>query len=445
MNKSFLFALFVLLALGTFLVFAAYSHSAEGEKLIIYSNFAFYEKNFRLNKEEFDYQLSDNLMEDSVYLFTSNNKVIKREIIDASLFSENKILEEVIKEGKEVIAYDTQGKEIKGKLLRFDGNKFYIQTANGFVSLIPQYYFVPSFTPKIEEKNRSIKFYLSSSKETPAKLIYLTYGLAWLPEYTLYLSSNPLFSLDARITNKEKDYKNVDLTLFYGQVGRERMHFREIERDIFTKVDTTIYAESIVPQQAEDYYKFYLGKVNLSKGEVAFSIFSKQLSKINKYYEEELSGFEESKNLNIIIMFQNSKDFNLGEGGLPSGKVRVYSDEGFLGETFIPNVQKGENITLNIGKAFDVSLKVKIISSTLKSKSDLNDKEKVEETMYEVIITNKKNETVNVTLKKYLDKHEKIINSPNFEKDGSTVKWNFIISPNSDKKFVFTLSKSLYY
>jgi hypothetical protein len=100
-------------------------------------------------------------------------------------------------------------------------------------------------------------------------------------------------------------------------------------------------------------------------------------------------------NASVRISFSNTEAGGLGMP-LPKGIVRVYKNDSkgqaiFVGEDRVEHTPKGEDVTLTLGEAFDVTARAR--QTELSKISN-----KVYESAYEVEFKNAKGEEVEVTL-----------------------------------------------
>lgn len=459
-------AFFVLIfLLGVALIYSIGGAQNQGEKLVLYNNFAYYEQNTKVNSNEVSFELPLGVEFDSVKLMLANGYVITQHLNPANYTSESDLLKSQV--GKDIFIYDTNGKEIKGRLLKYDG-KAYVQTKDGLVIITPIYSMIPGFSGNIEDKNATVVFKLTSSGD--ARLSYLIDSIYWKPDYTLYLNGNGgTLSLYSVISNNAKDYSNISLNLFYGQMKRNIDGYYYPKYDYYRGVpiitSEAANAPSYSPQPVFEYYKFDLGKTTLPLGESQFSLFEKKVNTIKKTYEMAITGYNEQKSgLAVKLSISNTESNGLGIA-LPPGSIRVIDADGFVGEDNVLETSKGENVTLNIGTAFDVIGSSKIINQTIQEliscdprimlpkNSQLCVKERgniyVNTYTYEAVVKNNKNSTVDVVLT-YNPYGEWVIvdeNIPSEKINQNVVKWKFIMPANSEKTLVFTIRQKtgVYY
>ena len=132
---------------------------------------------------------------------------------------------------------------------------------------------------------------------------------------------------------------------------------------------------------------------------------------------------------------------------LPAGIVRVYKQDAssigsgqqqtiFIGEDNIDHVPRNENITLQIGNAFDI-----VGETTLVSES--NPSKEVSISSYNVTLRNRGNESSPTILVNVNDLNEdwQILNSsiPFVKKDASSIQFSVTIPANSQRSFDYRI------
>ncbi len=261
-RKTFIFVLAALL-IGAALLYSIGTVQKQGEKLVLYNDFAYYEQDAKVNGNEVSFELPYGIETGSLTLRLATGYVVSQYIKEANHTSESDLLESHV--GKEISVFDTNGKEIKGTLLKYDGNA-YVKTSEGLYIISPSYYNLPGFEGEIKDENASVVFKLTSSQQADARLSYLMDSISWSPDYTLYLNGDKgTLSLYGAITNYAKDYENVSLSLFYGQVKRTSSGYYYPSYDYSKGImrESVSEAPNYEPSAISEFYKFDLGNCNL--------------------------------------------------------------------------------------------------------------------------------------------------------------------------------------
>ncbi|MDD5336985.1 MAG: hypothetical protein PHS02_00710, partial [Candidatus ainarchaeum sp.] len=349
---------------GVALLYSFGGTQNQGEKLVLYNGFAYYEQSVALQggATSYAFELPYGVESDSVKLRVVNGYVVSQYIQEANYTSMEKLLASYV--GKQVSVYDSNGREINGTLLKYDG-RAYVQTPEGLFVITPSYSMLPGFSGNLSDKNASVVFLVGSGSQNSVlngKLSYLMDSISWSPDYTLYLNGNGgTLALAGAVSNTAKDYDNVSLSLFYGQVRRtSRNIYYQTNYDYaagVSKASESAPAPNYAPQSVSEYYKFDLGNVALRKGQSEFTLFEKKANSISKTYEMQVTGYSGSEEsyspLAIKLSINNSQGNGLGVA-LPAGNIRVMDENGFVGEDNALETANGENMVLYIGDAFDV-------------------------------------------------------------------------------------------
>lgn len=443
---------------GVALLYSQGGAQNEGEKFVLYSNFAYYQQDVRLGGTSPQFELPSGVEYDSVKLRLASGYVISQHINPANSTSEEDLLKSYI--GKEVSVYDLNGKEIKGTLLKFDG-RAYVQTSEGLFVITPSYSLLPGFSWGINDTNESVAFKISSPGE--GQLSYLLDSIFWTPDYTLYLNGNGgTLSLYGAVTNSAKDYDNISLSLFYGQVKRNTRGYYYPTYDYATGATRTLQSASAptyAPQNVFEYYKFDLGNVALQKGNSEFSLIEKSASSIRKTYEMQVTGSSaegQYSPLAINLAMNNSVSNGLGIA-LPAGPVRVMNADGFVGEDYVQETPVNEVLKLYIGDAFDVIGTSKLVNQTTQEIVScdprimapqnaplcINEKGSiyVNTYTYEATVKNKKSESVDVVLS-YTPYGDWVMvgeSMPSEKVSQNLVRWKFAIPADSEKTLEFII------
>ncbi len=456
-----------LLIIGAALLFSLASAQPQGEKLVLYNNFAYYEQNAKVSGSPVSFDLPDGVERDSVKLKLASGYVLSQFVKEANYTNSYDLLKAYV--GKDVSIFDDKGNEVKGTLLKFDG-KAYVKATDGLYVITPNYYLLPGFSGNVSDANASVVFQLNSTA-SDARLTYLLDSISWSPDYTLYLNGGRgTLSLYGAIDNTAKDYDNVSLSLFYGQVRRVSRGYYypayDYAKGAVNAMETAgaaPSAPSYTPSAVSEFYKFDLGNVALPKGQSQYNLFEKGVNEIKKTYEMEVGGYSaDPQPLAIMYSINNSAANGLGVA-LPAGTVRIMDDGGFVGEDSFSDVSKGGELKLDAGSAFDVVGTSMLVNQTdsrvvncapgVMSQSDApvcgsyKGYYSVTTYVYSATVRNKKSASGDMVLnyRPYGDwvitdetlGHEKV--------SQNLVRWKFALGPDTEKTVAFTIKvKSSY-
>ena len=454
----------VLAIFGAALLFSLGSPTSPEAKLVVYDSFAYYQQSVKVSGSTAQYELPSGIDRSSINLRIVNGYVISQYIKEANKTTESDLLKSYV--GKEVSVFDDKGKEVKGTLLKYDDyGRAYVKAGADLFIITPSYYQLPGFNGEMKDENASVIFKISGDSE--ARLTYLLDSISWAPTYNLYLNGNGnqgSLSLYGQVQNSAKDYSNVSLSLFYGQVKRMSNYYyggtnyyemayssAKLASDAYSGSN----APSYTPTQASDYYKFDLGGIALPKGASSFNLFEKQVSKIRKTYEMQISGYNENQALAVMLAMNNTAGNGLGIG-LPSGTIRVIDDNGFVGEASAKETPKGEDLEINTGNAFDIIGSSKLMNQTTNEHVDCTYRSlSASNTMlcgkdtgmyvatnaYSATVKNKRAEAADIVLtySPYGDWVMENESMPSVKLSQNQVEWRFTIPANSEKALSFTI------
>ena len=446
---------------GVALLYSFGGTQKQGEKLVLYNNFAYYEQTVKLAGTDAAFELPYGVERDSVNLRLVRGYVTSQYIQEANYTTEESLLASYV--GKDVTVYDTNSKEIKGKLLKYDG-RAYVQTSEGLFVITPVYSMLPGFNGNLSDQNASVIFRISGPDD--AKLSYLMDSISWSPQYVLYLNGNGgTLALSGAVSNNAKDYENVSLSLFYGQVRKLSRGYYYSSYDYASGISMeggkayNSASPDYTPSSVFEYYKFDLGNVELKKGDSQYTLFDKSVGSVKKTYEMSVTGYssgEQYSPLQIRLAMNNSAGNGLGVA-LPAGTVRVMDANGFVGEDSALETPKNEELKLYIGDAFDVIGLSKLVNQStqeivscdpriMAAKNALlcvNEEGGIYTNTYtySATVKNKKSESADVVLS-YSPYGDWIMvdeSMPGEKVSQNLVKWKVTLPANGEKTLTFTI------
>lgn len=236
----------------------------------------------------------------------------------------------------------------------------------------------PTLTAKINNKK-------SGSKNL--FLAYLTGGLSWKTDYVATISSKDKLDLTGWVTinnNSGVDYNNAKIQLVAGDVNvvrnavQPRILMAKMAMSMADNGMESAAGNSVIPEQISNYELYTLPAITSIKDNQ-----TKQVGLIEKNavsYSKEFNfssplyfggNYEfEKMHPSITYVLENVKAANLGIS-LPAGIMRFYENDKngnlqFIGSTNIGNTAKDETLRLDLGNAFNLTLKGKVSKVTEK-------------------------------------------------------------------------------
>lgn len=230
----------------------------------------------------------------------------------------------------------------------------------------------PTLTAKINNKKAGNKNLF---------LAYLTGGLSWKTDYVATITDKNQLDLTGWVTinnNSGVDYNNAKIQLIAGDVNAVRPSMQP--RLLMAKMSMAVMdngAEaaamgSVAPEQISNYELYTLPAITSIKDKQ-----TKQVGLIEKNavkYAKEFNfrsplyfggSYEfEKQHPSITYVLENVQKSNLGIS-LPAGTMRFYENDKngnlqFIGSADIANTAKEETLRLNLGDAFNLTLKGKV-------------------------------------------------------------------------------------
>lgn len=203
--------------------------------------------------------------------------------------------------------------------------------------------------------------------DLPVTLTYLSNGFSWQASYVSDITSDNSINLDAWVTlqnNTTIPLNQARMQLLAGEVNRASQP-RQLRHKV--QQDAEIVAMSAAPvaqlENVGDYKLFTLPRsVDLAaKQKKQVALFNSERVRVEKHYTLPInltSNFKRRK-AEVSLKLNNTKDAGLGIP-MPAGIMRFYqTDHGglrqFVGEVRIPDLDKHETYSANIGKAFGIT------------------------------------------------------------------------------------------
>ncbi len=300
--------------------------------------------------------LPNTIIKDSIYAkFNSNINVISQSFIEKKSL-ENLLLSSNL--NKNISFYKTDNNIADGKL---------ISISPIVVESKSKYYLIDNpkkiiYTKYPKNFNSYIEWQVNSNKSFSTKydLNYFLNGLSWLSNYRIAIKDDKLV-LDAyaSINNKtDIDFKDSNITLIAGNINSHTQNYKVMQKRAMVAVKTLSFSDEpqkeIKAKKIGSYYKYKLPyTTNIkSKETKEVHLFDKKELKYKRFAQAKAISFNDKQ---VNLKFTENLEFNNTLNiPLPKGKVRIYKDNNFLGESWIDNSTNNQLITIKVGEMFDI-------------------------------------------------------------------------------------------
>lgn len=323
-------------------------------------------------------KLLDKYVGKDIKLLTINKDQDKKEIVDATLLSNN-----------------------NGQIYRIN-NEIYL----GY----PGYQILPQI-PENLIAQPTLTWLYENKSEGPqtVQVAYLTDNISWRADYIVVVNNeDTLANIDGWVTLENKSgatYKNAKLKLVAGQVNRVQ---KDIGYAYGGGMRLASAMDAATPQFQEqsffEYHIYDLQRKTTIKDNQTKQVNLLQADGVNiekeylvrgqqNYFYSNTSGGEPTKvPVDVCLKFKNSKDNHMGMP-LPSGTLRLYKKDAqnsleFAGEDKIDHTPKDEDVEIKAGEAFDIVAE--------RQQMDFQQNVRSFETAWEVKIRNHKDSDIQV-------------------------------------------------
>lgn len=292
-----------------------------------------------------------------------------------------------------------------------------------------------------------------------ADLSYLTRGISWNADYIAKLDDETkTLKLEgwATLNNSSgMDYQNFNINLIAGDLNMVNRTMPQLRQKMMGLAADMAYESA--PAAATSLGDYYLYKIADSstlsdKEQTQISLFQKDAIPFTKNYTfanhspnyrmGESSNFQ---NAAVTVHFKNEEASHLGFP-LPDGVIRLYTQEDqlttFIGEDRIPATPNKQEVMLNIGNAFDITMKREQTQF-----STINEDEW--EISYKLTVSNGKNEPATALVKESFypnsDTNWEIIQknvAPKVIAD--TAIWELNIPAESEKTITYSVRYTIF-
>ena len=384
------------------------------------------------------------------------------------LVSANKLLQKYIDKKIDVIC---EGKSTyAGVLLSFDGRQLVLKQEDGKIVMVQR----PDNVRDIRFSalpggllTRPTLVWLVATEKPGKQLAEVTYqasGISWHAEYVLVLNGNDTAAdLSGWVSvqnNSGKTYTESKMKFIAGDVRR----VVDAPRELRYARGVAMAKGTVAPMQEKAFFEYHM--YTLPRPSTVADNEIKQLEmftpargvKVDKKYlynplgsfrwgyggryTDRSYGVTSPKKVNVFIEFKNTKQNQLGMP-LPAGKIRVYKQDPddkaleFIGEERIDHTPKDEELSLQIGNAFD------IVGERKQTEFRVESGRKWMSESIEIKIRNHKKEDVTVRIKEPLYRwvNWKIVEkSHEFKKlDSRNIAFDVKVPKDGETKVTYTV------
>ena len=380
--------------------------------------------------------ISANIQPESFTLHATNaeqtHPIVLEQSFNYDLLTPQKLLDKYI--GKEITIVRTDSisneeKYLQATVLSTNGG-IVLQVGNSIEIGMPEKIKFPALPDNLYSQPTLLaKINVDMATQNEVALSYLTGDLQWRADYiaTVNETTNTL-DLQALVTISNQsgtDFDNVSINLIAGDVNRVEQRTHRPTRSLMKNRSNVALESAVSTEVMGDYYLYTLPrKTNIqNKQSKQISLFQKSAIPIKKdyifssnpidYYQQ-MNQSTEKTNARIQITLQNRERNNLGIP-LPRGIIRSYQSHAnkqlhYLGEDRIANIATGEEFTITLGQAFDITASRKQLDFKQLS-SFSHQRENISESEYEIVLRNSNKLPVTVKVQESIPGDWKILDS----------------------------------
>jgi hypothetical protein len=314
----------------------------------------------------------------------------------------------------------------------------------------------------------TLRWLLQSAKagERTLELTYLSGGMNWTADYNILLAKdNASINVSGWVTldnTSGASFTDAQVKLVAGDV--KRLPEPRVRGKVLGAASDTMYAMS--PQQVEQRELFEYQLYEINRLVTVADKETKQVEFINvpsvpatiDYIYDPQPGFVGYANqavtaqhmpyptlpISMYLKFSTGDKGGIGKD-LPAGRIRVYQEDTdggavLIGENQIKHTPKGEQIALELGKAFD------LVAERKQTSFHLTHKNRLEET-YEIHLRNRKDTTavqIRVHERLFRWSNWEILNSshPFTPLDSSSIEFRVDVPPGEEVMIAYTVRYS---
>lgn len=408
-------------------------------------------------------------MDPTTVLFNSLKANSTLKVIEQDYFfdaaNKDKLLEKYL--GQEITVEQSQTDKIvsfTGILLNATPGEIILQDKDNKLISINQYANIrfSSIPSKIFTKPTIVWTIQSDkSEQTSIMMSYQTSGITWWGDYNaVYEEHNDgsgqlnLSSWVSIMNGSGKGYNNTDLQLVAGDLNKVKTGRVQAAPGAMMAMKSNFGAAEtgFSEKQSFEYYLYTLDrKVSVpNNSTIQLALYPNMKFPVEKkYYYKGVANNpfygeinlnrsiweKENKVVEVYLKFTNDKASGIGVP-LPAGRVRVYKTE-FIGEDKINHTAVGEEVSLKLGNAFDISGKRK------QTDFSVDNARHILTESFEITLKNHKDQAIEVTVVEPLNRGSnwEITDSsiPYKKIDATTVHFILPVDKSSDKTLKYTV------
>lgn len=292
-----------------------------------------------------------------------------------------------------------------------------------------------------------------------ADLSYLTRGISWNADYIAKLDdADKTLKLEgwATLNNSSgMDYQDFKINLIAGDLNIVNRAVPQLRKAMMTMAADVAYeAAPVSATSLGDYHLYQIHESSTlnDKEQTQISLFQKDRIPYTKRYTFEnaspnyrIAQDPAFQNATVSIHFKNDESSQLGFP-LPDGIIRLYQKDDhmttFIGEDRIPATPNQQEVSLNTGKAFDITMKREQTQFSMVNEDEW-------EISYQLTVSNAKKEPARTFVKEsfYPNNNtnwEIITDQPSPKIEGDSAIWELEIPAESDQKITYTIRYTLF-
>ncbi|MFC1566745.1 DUF4139 domain-containing protein [bacterium] len=400
--------------------------------------------------------VSSHLIPESVsisFFGQKNNLYLKEQLFSNTNALKNKLINKYIGKNVKIATYYLDGKKeiLDAQLLGINNNLLF-KIGNDIYTENPGVLVLPNYKDTIEVKSKITWLLTNETKgDSMFEISYLTKNISWSADYNITLNDSnskaKLLGWATIYNNTNTDFKNASISLIAGDLNIEQARDRGMYGNMMKlAASPEMSASSLKQQKAFEYHLLDLDyKTDIAADQSKqISFISTQNIDIEKkfIFQNQQSHFynsnneEDISNASILVEFLNNDENWLGKP-LPMGKVRFYQKDSndkliFIGEDILKNTPVNELIKMQIGKAFDITMK--------RTQSDFKRLRNLSyETEWKLEIKNNKDEDIEVIINEAVPLGYKLIDSSekHSKKDAKSIEFASKIMKKSTKTLTY--------
>ncbi len=422
-----------------------------------------------VNEIVFD-EVSRQMRSESAFIFGEGVKILEQNYDYAGVNYVNMLNANVGRSVKTVYINSVTGENVFGHaiLLAVDGMTPVLKFDYGIETNFPGRVLFDSVpfglnsTPVLKVKAET-----EAGGEKELHLAYLTSGFSWEANYVAKVNNADTLELIGRVSLNNSSgsaFDNVNVNLVAGDVNTitPLLQSRVLKRTMMNVMAADSAPVIATPINLNGFYVYKIPQpTSLKDGQI------KQVSFVNapavkyKKYGEIVSMLTFGKDKTsfkdvrpeLLYNFANNKDEGLGMP-LPKGKISFYDYDKsgalqFVGENLIDNKAVGQDLTLRLGKFFDVYAEAEVENiqkiDERKYRKKPSDTCMMVETvnLYKIVyrVTNKSSEPVDIILKQPMSAEAKVVEESLKSEEGENNErvWRFTVAAETTSEIAVSI------